>query len=432
MKNNIEGTKLSSNLDNEPTASETLQTKDERVSKTFTSLRHRNFQLYFGGQLVSVSGTWMQLIALGWLVYQLSHSDFTLGLVGFAAAIPSLIVAPWGGVIADRVSKRGLLVMTNSAAMVLAFVLSVLAFINQVQVWHIILLSVLLGVVNALDGPTRQAFVVDMVGREDLTNAIAMNSVMINGARVIGPAFGGVMMATVGPSWCFFINGLSFLAVIIGLVAMKLQKQPAPELLDSPWKQLTAGLKYVQTHVDLFALLLLATIFSVFGTSYTSILPAYVDQVLKMNADGYGALNAAIGFGAVTGAFFIARLGDNGGRGKILTVASFAFPILLGIFAGEGNFYLSLTLAYFLGIFFMFQFNLINTLLQIHVDHAMRGRVLALYTLTFSGFAPFGNLAVGNLAGYWGLTAAIRVSALTALVLAAIVLVLVPQVRKYL
>src|SRR5271157_1515280 len=207
MKNNIEGTKLSSNLDHEPAASEILQSKVKRVSKTFTSLRHRNFQLYFGGQLVSISGTWMQFIAQGWLVYQLSHSDFTLGLVGFAAAIPSLIVAPWGGVIADRVSKRGLLVMTNSAAMVLAFVLSALAFTNQVQVWHIILLSVLLGVVNALDGPTRQAFVVDMVGREDLTNAIAMNTVMINGARVIGPAFGGVMMATDGPSWCFFING---------------------------------------------------------------------------------------------------------------------------------------------------------------------------------------------------------------------------------
>jgi MFS family permease len=289
-----------------------------------------------------------------------------------------------------------------------------------------------LGVVNALDGPTRQAFVVEMVGREDLTNAIAMNSMMINGARVIGPAFGGIMMATVGPSWCFLINGLSFLAVIVSLLAMKIQIQPVQEILASPWKQLTGGLKYVYTHADLFALLLLATIFSVFGTSYTSILPAYVDQVLKMQADGYGALNAAIGFGAVTGAFFIARLGDNGGRGRILTFASFAFPILLGIFAGSSSFYLSMILAYFLGIFFMFQFNLINTLLQIHVDHAMRGRVLALYTLTFSGFAPFGNLALGNLAEYWGLTATIRVSALTALVLAAIVLVLVPQVRKYL
>jgi predicted MFS family arabinose efflux permease len=271
-----------------------------------------------------------------------------------------------------------------------------------------------------------------MVGHEDLTNAIAMNSMMINGARVIGPAFGGIMMATVGPGWCFFINGLSFLAVIVGLLAMKIQKQPPQEILASPWKQLTGGLIYVYHRVDLFALLLLAMIFSVFGISYMSILPAYVDQVLKMQANGYGALNAAIGLGAVTGAFFIARLGDNGGRGRILTFASFVFPILLAIFAGASNFYSSMILAYFLGIFFMFQFNLINTLLQIHVDHAVRGRVLALYTLTFSGFAPFGNLALGNLAEYWGLTATIRVSALTALVLAAIVLVLVPQVRKYL
>jgi MFS family permease len=431
MNKDLERIEPGSELDQEPVAN-SIKIKVDRVPKTFTSLRHRNFQLYFGGQLVSVSGTWMQVIAQGWLVYQLSHSDFTLGLVGFAAAIPSLIVVPWGGVIADRVSKRGLLVMTNTAAMVLAFVLSFLVFTNLVQVWHIILLAAVLGVVNALDGPTRQAFVVDMVGHEDLTNAIAMNSMMINGARVIGPAFGGIMMATVGPGWCFFINGLSFLAVIVGLLAMKIQKQPPQEILASPWKQLTGGLIYVYHRVDLFALLLLAMIFSVFGISYMSILPAYVDQVLKMQANGYGALNAAIGLGAVTGAFFIARLGDDGGRGRILTFASFVFPILLGIFAGVSNFYFSMILAYFLGIFFMFQFNLINTLLQIHVDHAVRGRVLALYTLTFSGFAPFGNLALGNLAEYWGLTATIRVSALTALVLAAIVLILVPQVRKYL
>jgi MFS family permease len=399
--------------------------------RTFASLRHRNYKFYFIGQLVSVSGTWMQVIAQGWLVYQISHSDYYLGLVGFSAAIPGLVISPIGGVLADRLSKRGLLVFTQVSAMVQAFVLAYLVFNNTIQVWHIILLSAGLGVINAIDGPARQAFVVEMVGNEDLTNAIALNSVMFNGARVVGPAFGGLMLASVGVGWCFLINGLSFLAVIVGLLAMQLPPKIRQEVkLPSPWKQFTDGIRYVFEHNELFALLLLALIFCVFGISYTALLPAFVDRVLHVQAAGYGAITAAIGLGAVTGAFAIARYGDSGFRGQVLAFAGVLFPIVLIVFAAVPFLALSLILAFFLGILFMFQFNMINSLLQLNVEHEVRGRVLALYTITFNGFGPFGNLVLGNMSEQWGLTKTMQISALLALFLALIVLLLVPKVRK--
>ena len=273
----------------------------------FAALRHRNFQLYFGGQLVSNAGTWMQIIAQGWLVYQLSHSDLTLGIVGFASAIPTLIISPWGGVIVDRVPKRTLLILTQTGSMLLAFVLAVLAFANLVQVWHIILLAAGLGVVNSFDAPGRQAFVVDMVGREDLPNAIALNSMMFNSARIIGPAVGGLLLAIIGPAWCFTINGISFFAVILGLWAMEITAVEAKRHSESPWKQLTSGVRYVAEQPELSGLILLALFFSVFGISYSTILPAFVEQILKQGADGYGWVNAATGVGAVSAAFLIAR-----------------------------------------------------------------------------------------------------------------------------
>ena len=250
-----------------------------RLPKTFRSLQHRNFQLYFVGQLISVAGTWMQVVAQAWLVYELSHSELMLGIVGFAAAIPSLLISPWGGVVVDRVNKRNLLVITQASAMVLAFILAALTFAGVVQVWEIVLLAAIMGVVNAFDGPARQAFVVEMVGREDLPNAIAINSMMFNGARVVGPALGGLLLATVGTAWCFFINGVSFLAVIVCLLLMRLTPRTRILEIGSPWTDLKHGLRYVLLHREIFALLMLALIFSVFGISYNTILPAFVDQV---------------------------------------------------------------------------------------------------------------------------------------------------------
>lgn len=407
-----------------------MRARQIRVPKTFAAMKHRNFQLYFGGQLVSVAGTWMQIIAQGWVVYQLNHSELTLGIVGFASAIPALLISPWGGVVVDRVPKRGLLVITQISAMLLAFILAALAFAGAVQVWHVVLLAAGLGVVNAFDGPARQAFIVEMVGREDMNNAIAMNSMMFNGARVIGPAIGGLLLATVGASWCFLFNGLSFLAVIAGLLAMRLPAHQAPQRLTSPWHLLTSGLKYVVAHSELFALLLLSLIFSVFGISYSTLLPAFVDQVLHRGAASFGAINAASGLGAVTGALAVAQFGDRGFRGRWLVAANVAFPLLLFAFAYTTSYPLALLLSFGLGVGFMLQFTLINILLQTHVADDMRGRVLSLYTLTFFGFAPFGNLAMGTLAEGWGLSLTIGLSAAVAAALAVAVIWAVPRLRQ--
>jgi len=401
-----------------------------RLPKTFRSLQHRNFQLYFAGQLISVAGTWMQIVAQAWLVYELSHSELMLGIVGFAAAIPALLVSPWAGVVVDRVSKRNLLVVTQASAMVLAFILAVLTFTGLVQVWEIIALAAIMGVVNAFDGPARQAFVVEMVGREDLPNAIAINSMMFNGARVIGPALGGLLLATVGAAWCFFINGVSFLAVIVCLLLMRLTPRTRILEIGSPWTDLKRGLRYVLLNRSIFALLMLALIFSMFGISYNTLLPAFVDQVLHTDATGYGLLNAFIGIGAVIGAFLMARYGERGQRGRWLVWVDLAFPFILMAFGYNANFSLALLLAFGLGVGFMLTFTIINTLLQTNVDDQMRGRVMGLYTLTFFGFAPFGNLAIGTLAERWGMSFTILLSAACSLILSASVILLVPQLRK--
>jgi MFS family permease len=328
------------------------------------------------------------------------------------------------------VNKRNLLVVTQASAMMLAFILAFLTFTGIVQVWEIIVLAALLGLVNAFDGPARQAFVVEMVGREDLPNAIALNSMMFNGARVVGPALGGLLLATVGTAWCFFINGLSFLAVIVCLLLMRLTPRTRVLEIGSPWTDLKHGLRYVLLRREIFALLMLALIFSVFGISYNTILPAFVDQILHVDATGYGVLNAFIGAGAVVGAFFIARYGDRGQRGRWLVWVDLAFPFILLAFAYNTNFSLALLLAFGLGVGFMLTFTIINTLLQTKVDDQMRGRVMGLYTLTFFGFAPFGNLAIGQLAEQWGMSFAILLSAACALILSATVILLVPQLRK--
>ena len=401
----------------------------ESAPDTFAALRHRNFQLYFGGQLVSNAGTWMQVIAQGWLVYQLTHSDLALGIVGFAAAVPALIISPWGGVVVDRVPKRTLLIITQASAMLLAFILAALSFTHVVQEWHIILLAGGLGLVNAFDGPGRQAFVVEMVGREDLPNAIALNSLMVNSARVIGPALGGILLAVVGVAWCFTINGISYLAVIIGLWAMQVKPHQPSHLLESPWKQLIGGVQYVSKQIDLGGLLLLSLVFSIFGISYATVLPAFVQQVLHQGASAYGWVNAAIGLGAVTGAFMIANQHGRSWRGSWLVIAGIGFPIVLGAFAFMPLYSVSLILAFGLGVGFMVQFTMINTLLQTRVDDQLRGRVMALYTLTFFGFTPFGNLAIGALSQSIGLSGSILIFAVLSLAFTLIVLRKIPQLK---
>ena len=401
-----------------------------QVPKTFSALRHHNFQLYVAGQLVSLMGTWMQIIGQGWLVYKISHSEQALGLVGFASAIPALAITPWAGVVIDRVSKRAVLVCTQTGAMLLAFALAWLTFADVVQVWHIVVLAACLGFVNAFDGPARQAFTVDLVGREDLSNAIAINSMTFNGARIVGPAIGGLLLAWVGAAWCFLLNGLSFIAVIITLLRMEIPPHTRRPTQLSPWQQLVSGVQYAAREPNIRAILLLALIFSVFGVSYSTILPAFVDKVLGRDASAFGAINACLGVGAVTGAFLVARYGENGRRGLWLSATLLGFPVMLTLFALNSTYVVALGLSLFLGVGFMQTFTLLNTLLQTLVADEMRGRVLSLYTLTFFGFMPFGNLALGSLAERWDLQSAIVLSATLSFVLALVVLWVTPSVRR--
>ncbi|MCC7119636.1 MAG: MFS transporter [Anaerolineales bacterium] len=410
--------------------SKAQQTALQSRGGAFAALQHRNFQLYFGGQLISNAGTWMQVIAQGWLVYQISHSELALGVVGFASAIPTLLVSPWGGVIVDRVPKRTVLVLTQASAMLLAFILAALTFTNVVQEWHIILLAAGIGVVNSFDGPARQAFVVEMVGREDLPNAIAVNSMMINIARVIGPALGGFLLALLGASWCFTINGFSYLAVIAGLLAMDLKPHEAPAHSASPFKELSGGLKYVAQQPELKGLLLLSLIFSVFGISYSTILPAFVERVLNQGAVIYGWINAMIGVGAVWGAFMIANHYGERWRGSWLLASSIGFPIILTLFAFTHYVPLSLLFSVGLGMGFMVQFTMINTLLQTRVEDRLRGRVMGLYTLTFFGFSPFGNLIVGLISESIGLSVSVALFAALSLLLSLIVFRKIPQIQR--
>jgi len=400
-------------------------------NSTFVAMRHRNYQLYFGGQLISNIGTWMQIIAQAWVVYQIAHSELALGLVAFASAIPTLIISPWGGVVVDRVSRRNLLIMTQSSAMLLAFILAVLTFNNVVQEWHVIALAALLGVVNAIDAPARQAIIPELVGKDDLPNAIALNSMMFNSARVIGPAIAGLMLAAIGAAWCFTLNGISFLAVIVGLWLMDLPAHLNMQHTTSPWSQMVGGMQYTANNREIFALIMLSLVFSIFGISYSTVLPAFVEKNLHQGAAVYGWLNAATGLGAVCGAFLLAnhRI-SHGRRGKLLVVTNIAFPLILIAFAFATLYPLSLALAFGLGAGFMVQFTIINTLLQTRVEDAFRGRVMGLYTLTFFGFAPFGNLLIGYLGEKFGLGIAMTLFAVFSLILSRLVLLKTPAIQK--
>lgn len=407
-----------------------MRTRGFRLPKSFSALHHRNYRLFLSGQLISLAGTWMQTIAQGWLVYQISGSELALGIVGFASAIPALVISPMAGVVADRVSRRALLVATQTGAMLLALILAALTFMDIVQVWHVVLLAAGLGVVNSFDGPARQAFVVEMVGRDDLPNAIALNSMTFNSGRIIGPAIGGAVLVVMGPAWCFLLNGLSFVAVITGLLMMRLPPRPAAITSLSPLKQMKSALDYLGHEPDLRALLLMSLAFSIFGISYSTILPAFIDKVLGQGAAAFGTVNAMSGVGAVTGAFIVAVWGGKGQRGRWLTWAILGFPIVLTLFAINRYYPLALLLAVFLGIGFMLTYTLINTLLQTTMIDEMRGRVMSLYTLTFFGFTPFGNLAIGSLSEWIGLSQALVLSATLSFITAGAIIWWVPSVRK--
>lgn len=366
--------------------------------RTFAALGHPNYRLWFAGQVVSLFGTWMQSTAQGFLVYELTRSPAFLGYVGFAAGVPSWLFTLYGGVVADRVPRRTLLVVTQSAMMALAFVLAGLTFAGVVQPWHIILLAFMLGIANAFDAPARQSFVAELVPRADMTNAIALNSTMFNTATAIGPAVAGLTYAAFGPGWCFILNGVSFIAVIAALLAMKLPAFHAPERRSSAVSDLKEGFHFVLSHPKILTIMGMMSVVSLFGASFSTLFPAWAVEVLRGDATTNGLLRSSMGLGSLAGALTIATLGGFKYRGRLLTAGTLAYPLFLFLFSGIRNTPLSLLTLVGLGFSMILVMNLSNALVQTEVTDAVRGRVMGMYTLIFFGLMPLGALLAGSVA----------------------------------
>lgn len=365
------------------------------LNNTFASLKYPNYRLWFAGQLVSLVGTWAQSAAQGYLIYELTKSPAYLGYASFANGLPTWIFTLYAGAIADRVSRRTLMVITQSAMMVLAFILAFLTFTHRVQWWHILILAFLLGVCNAFDAPARQAFVLEMVERSDLTNAIALNSTMFNLAMVLGPAFGGLIYAGVGPGWCFTINAISFIAVIIALLLMRLKPFVPVATHQSAFSDTKEGLKYVINHPSVRILISNLFIITLFGLGIAALIPAWSVEVLGGDATTNGFLMTARGIGSLISALVIAALGHFRFRGKLWTINSLILPISMLIFAFIQWLIPSLLVMAIMGFAFMMIVNLSNSMVQTRIVDEMRGRVMGVFTFFFFGAMPIGALISG-------------------------------------
>jgi MFS family permease len=399
------------------------------LSHTLRALRHRNFQLFFGGQLISLIGTWMQSVAQSWLVYRLTGSSLLLGSAGFASQIPVFLVAPVGGIIADRFNRHRVVIITQISSMILAFILAALTLTRKVHVWHIFVLAALLGVVNAFDIPARQSFLVDMVGKEDLMNAIALNSSMFNGARIVGPAVAGILVASIGEGWCFFANGLSYIAVIIGLLLMKLQPRSHRPPLGSPLEHIIEGFRFVRRTEPIRAILLLLGLVSLVAMPYTVLMPVFADKILHGGARGLGILMGATGVGALLGALTLATRRGVYGLGRWVAFACAGFGISLLLFAFSRHFWLSAALLLPVGFCMMLEMSSSNTLIQAMVPDHLRGRVMAVYSMMFMGMAPFGALLGGALADRVGAPITVSMGAIACLGGAALFGLRLPKIR---
>jgi MFS family permease len=362
------------------------------------AFRHRNYRLFFGGQLISLTGTWMQSVAESWLVFRLTGSSALLGVAAFASQFPVFLLAPIGGTVADRHNRHRIIIITQTLSMMLPLVLAALTLSGAVRVWHVFALAAALGVVNAFDIPARQAFLVDMVGREDLMNAIALNSSMVNGARVIGPAVAGLVVAAVGEGWCFLVNGISYIAVIAGLLMMTVHAPRRDATRRPVLTETVDGMRFVIQTAPVRALLLLLGVVSFAGMPYAVLMPVFAESILHGGPKGLGLLMGASGLGALGGALSLASRSGVRGLGRWVAVSATTFGVALIAFSLSRVFWLSAALLVPVGASLMVQMASSNTLIQAMVPDALRGRVMAVYSMMFMGMAPFGALWAGTVA----------------------------------
>jgi MFS family permease len=384
---------------------------DVGISRAWRAMRHRNFRLFFGGQSISLIGTWMTRLATSWLVYRLTGSAFLLGIVGFAGQIPTFLLAPFAGVWVDRLNRRRVLVVTQILAMLQSFVLAVLTLTKHITIYEIIWLSMFQGMINAFDMPGRQAFLVEMVeDREDLGNAIALNSSMVNMARLVGPSLAGLVIAVSGEGVCFLIDGISYLAVIGSLLAMQLRPAAIKRVTASMLVQLREGWDYVAGFAPIRTILTLFALVSLMGWPFTVLMPIFASKILKGGPHTLGFLMGGVGVGALVSALSLAIRKSVLGLGRMIYIATGMFGVALIFFGLSKNFWLSLLCMLFCGFGMMQQMAASNTIIQTIVDGDKRGRVMSFYTVAFVGMAPFGSLLAGAMANAIGAPRTVMVS----------------------
>jgi len=400
------------------------------LTETFAALKHYNYRLWFIGQMVSMMGTWMQSTAQGYLIYQLTNSTTYLGLVVFIGGVPTWLFTLFGGVVADRIPRRTLMVITQTSMMILAFILGALVFANAVQPWHILVLAFLLGVANAFDAPARVSFVLELVPRADMTNAIALNSTMFNIATVVGPSIAGLTYAAFGPAWCFTINGLSFIAVIVALLLMHIREDVKVVRNSKAIADIAEGLRYVFASRLILNLIGAVGLMGVFGFGLLNLLPAWATDVLHGNEVTNGLLVSARGFGALVSALMLASLVKVNIRGKFWIIGLFIMPVSLFFFALVRWVPLSLAMMVVVGWSLMMVTNNCNTLIQSDVPDVLRGRVMGVYSLIFNGAIPIGALLAGAVAERIGAPLTAMICAGILLVYALVAWVFLPDIRR--
>jgi len=396
----------------------------------FGALAHRNFRLFFIGQGISLIGTWMQNVGEGWLILTLTNSPFYVGLTSALSSLGVLLFSLYAGVIADRTDKRRFIVFMQVAFMLEAFAVAILVWTGVIQVWHVLTLATLLGIASAFDIPMRQSFVYDMVGKDDLMNAIALNSSLFNGARVIGPAIAGLLIAAVGIAACYFLNGLSYIAVIAGLLMMTLPRPQRVESTVSVWAGFREVLVYLRNDARLRVLMILTAILSIFGFPYLTMMPVFARDVLHRGAGGYGALTSSVGIGAVLGALGVAlRSSRIRARGRLMLMGGTAFGILLILFAASRSLGLSMVLLGLAGCAMIVNNSITNTLLQMAAPDHLRGRIMGFYSFVFVGMAPFGAFLFGIVAEHTGVATTIAAGGAIVAVAVTIAGLTVPTIR---
>ncbi|TRZ96274.1 MFS transporter [bacterium] len=396
----------------------------------FSSLKIRDFRVYWLGMLVSLIGTWIQTVAQSWLVFQLTNSAFLLGVVAFLNSVPVFFLSLFGGVAADRMNKRNILIVTQSAFMVLAFFLAILTHLKLITPFQIMLIAVLNGIVLAFDAPARQSMVVELVGKKHLLNAIALNSAAFNSSRIIGPAFAGILIATIGMSGCFYINGISFFAVLLALLSIRVNNLSKNGAQGHTLSDMKAGLQIIKNDRLIMALIMMVGIVSLFGVSYVILMPIFASGVLGVGVKGLGMLMSSAGIGALLAALILARLGDFRHKGKLLFCSSYVFSFSLILFSLSKSYPLSLAALMFTGWSSVTAVSLINALLQTAVSDEFRGRVMSFFMLTFAGLMPFGNLLAGALSQAWGVSPVVMLSGVICLIFFTMINLTYPQIRK--